>query len=81
MVPRDGDADLGEGGLLGGLDDVEVVGHARLVQGARRERRGDVDDADELHVLLQGDAVGEALADDAVTDDSYSGLSHDLCSL
>ena len=68
----DRDADRVEGGLLAGLDDVQVVGHARLAQRARRERRRDVDDADQLHVPLQRHAVGETLADDAVADHAYS---------
>ncbi len=74
----DGDADLVEGGLLLLCDDEELVRHAGLAEGPRGERRGDVDDAHELHVTLQGDAVGEPLPDDAVADHAYLWLAHVL---
>ncbi len=74
---RHRNAELVEGGLLLGRHHEQPVGHARLVQRANGQRGGDIDHAGELHVLLQGDAVGQTLADDPVADDRDSWFAHD----
>ena len=48
------------------------------MQRAYGQSGGDVDHAGELHVLLQGDAVGQALTDDTVAHYRDPWFAHDL---
>ena len=61
---------------------VEVVlhtvcaDHVALTQRLQGQSRGQIGNADKLHILLHRNAVCQALTDGAVTSDAYFNLSH-----
>ena len=66
-LPATGMSFFAEGGFVRAVDQIQVVLHAVLTdhtafaQRLKRKRGGEICDADQLHVFLQRNAIGQAL--------------------
>ena len=63
--------------LVSAIDEIEVVTHAvradhiALAQRLQRQRRGEIGDTDQLHILLHRNAVRQPLPDRAIPGNTY----------
>ena len=70
-----------ECGFVRTVDQIKIIGHTLFFQCTNGKGRGEISNANQFHVTLSGNTIGQTLTDNAITGDTNFNLSHTISSL